>query len=304
MGVADLTQHMKADCIILFLEVDGHPLAYLELLLGETYMKKLLIAAAGIMALGLSAPAGAADLAARPYTKAPPMPIAEVYNWTGFYIGGHIGYGWEHTNSDSFTPAGALTSTTSDPSGVFGGGQIGYNWQFSPNWLLGVEADASGSDLHQTTTTCSATGCASAAHQLDDFGTVRGRLGYVINNALLYGTGGWAWGHSNTDRTVTCVVAGGGVCPGGPSPSPLTGAVSSASGMESGWVAGAGVEWMFAPHWTAKIEYQHMEFDNIVRDFAYAGFPTAARHTVSDSTVDTVRVGVNYIFGGPAISRY
>jgi opacity protein-like surface antigen len=74
--------------------------------------------------------------------------------------------------------------------------------------------------------------------------------------------------------------------------------------MESGWVAGAGVEWMFAPHWTAKIEYQHMEFDNIVRDFAYAGFPTAARHTVSDSTVDTVRVGVNYIFGGPAISRY
>ena len=268
-------------------------------------MKKLLIAAAGMMALALSAPAGAADMAAGPYTKAPPMPVAQVYNWTGFYIGGHVGYGWGHTNSNSFSTAGVLLdSTTSNPSGVFGGGQIGYNWQFSPNWLIGIEADGSVSDIHTTTTNCTATGCASGANKLDDFGTVRGRLGYVINSVLLYGTGGWAWSHSNTDRTVTCVVAGGGICPGGPSPSALTGAVSSASGTQNGWTAGAGVEWMFAPHWTAKVEYQHLQFDNVTRDFSYAGFPAASRHIVSDSHIDTVRVGVNYIFGGPALARY
>jgi|SRR5665213_236725 len=268
-------------------------------------MSKLLFAVAGTLALGLSVPVSAADLAARPYTKAPPMAAAEVYNWTGFYIGGHVGYGWGRSTTDTFSAAGALLDTTSnDPGGAFGGGQIGYNWQFSPNWLIGVEADGSVSDIRGTTTTCSATGCASGTGTTEDFGTVRGRLGYVINSVLLYGTGGWAWSESKTDRTVTCVVAGGGICPGGPSPSALTGAVASASGSQSGWVAGAGVEWMFAPHWTAKLEYQHMEFDNVARDLSYPGFPTAFRHNVSDSRIDTVRVGVNYIFGGPSVTRY
>jgi outer membrane immunogenic protein len=268
-------------------------------------MKKLLLAVAGSLALSLAAPANAADLAASPYTKAPPVAAAAVYNWTGFYVGGHVGYGWGNTTSDSFSAAGALLDTTgSDPSGVFGGGQIGYNWQFSPNWLIGVEADGSVSGLRGTSAACTATGCASGTTKTQDFGTVRGRLGYVINSVLLYGTGGWAWSESITDRTVTCVVAGGGVCPGGPSPSPLTGMVASASGSQSGWVAGAGVEWMFAPNWTAKLEYQHMEFDNVGRDFNYPGFATAFRHTVSDSRLDTVRVGVNYLFGGLPVTRY
>lgn len=258
-------------------------------------------------ALGLStAVASAADMA--PAYKAPPMaPVAAAYNWTGFYIGGHVGYGWGHNSSNSFSTAGVfLDSTAGDSSGVFGGGQIGYNWQFSPNWLIGIEADGSASDISGTTSGCTATGCASGAGKTDDFGTVRGRLGYVINNVLLYGTGGWAWSHSHTDRTITCVVAGGGVCPGGPSPSPLTGMVSSSSGNNSGWVAGAGVEWMFAPNWTAKVEYQHLEFDNLSRDYSYAGFPGASRHIVTDSHIDTIRVGVNYLFnfGGPVVARY
>jgi len=268
-------------------------------------MKKVLLAAAGVLLLGLSAPASAADLAARPYTKAPPM-AAPIYNWTGFYIGGHVGYGWGHANSDSFSAAGVLLdSTTGNSNGVFGGGQIGYNWQFSPNWVFGIEADGSVSDIKGTTAACSATGCASALGKTQDFGTVRGRIGYAINNVLLYGTGGWAWSESKTDRTITCVVAGGGICPGGPSPSPLTGAVASASGFNTnGWAAGAGVEWMFAPNWTAKVEYQHLQFDNVSRDFNYPGFAGAFRHIETDSHIDTVRVGVNYIFGGPMVARY
>jgi outer membrane immunogenic protein len=275
-----------------------------NLFFGEKLMNKILFAAAGLVALSLTVPASAADMAARPYTKAPPM-VAPVYNWTGFYIGGHVGYGWGHSSNDSFSAAGVLLdTTTSNSSGVFGGGQIGYNWQFSPNWLIGFEADGSVSDIHGTSVNCSATGCASAFGKTEDFGTVRGRLGYIINNVLLYGTGGWAWSHSNTDRTITCVVAGGGICPGGPSPSPLTGAVASASGNNSGWVAGAGVEWMFAPNWTAKVEYQHLQFDNISRDYNYPTSAAAFRHVESDSHIDTVRVGVNYIFGGPALARY
>jgi outer membrane immunogenic protein len=266
-------------------------------------MKKIIIGTCS--ALFFTGSSFAADMA----VKAPPMaaPVAAAYGWTGFYIGGNVGYGWSHGTTDTFDAAGVLIDTTThDRNGVFGGGQLGYNWQFSPNWLVGIEADVSASDIKGTTFACTATGCASGSTKVDDFGTVRARLGYVVNNFLLYGTGGWAWSHSNTDRTITCVVAGGGVCPGGPSPSPLTGMVASASGSQGGWVAGAGVEWLFAPNWTAKVEYQHLQFDNVGRDYNYTGFPTAFRHQVSDTGTDTVRVGVNYLFniGGPAVARY
>jgi outer membrane immunogenic protein len=90
------------------------------------------------------------------------------------------------------------------------------------------------------------------------------------------------------------------------SPSHLTGLAASASGNQNGWTAGAGVEWQFAPHWTAKVEYQHLQFDSVSRDFNYAGFPTAFRHFASNSGTDTVRVGVNYLFnaGGPVLAKY
>jgi outer membrane immunogenic protein len=264
-------------------------------------MKKIVLGA--VSALLFTSSSFAADLA----YKAPPMaaPIATAYSWTGFYIGGHVGYGWGHITSDAFSAAGVfLDNTTNNPTGAFGGGQIGYNWQVSPNWLIGVEADGSVSDIHGTSVNCTATGCGSGLTKTDDFGTVRGRIGYVVNNVLLYGTGGWAWSHSNTDRTITCVVGGGGVCPGGPSPSPLTGRIASASGNQNGWTAGAGVEWQFAPRWTAKVEYQHLQFDNVTRDFNYAGFPAAFRHFASNSSTDTVRFGVNYLFNFGGAANY
>lgn len=69
----------------------------------------------------------------------------------------------------------------------------------------------------------------------------------------------------------------------------------------------AGIEWAIAPHWTVKLEYQHIQIDNVVREFTYPGFPTAFRHNVSDTGTDTVRVGFNYLFnwgGGPVVARY
>ncbi|HEY5126523.1 MAG TPA: outer membrane beta-barrel protein [Bradyrhizobium sp.] len=266
-------------------------------------MKKIVLAAVAMV--GFVGQSFAADLPARMPMKAAPMAPA-AYNWNGFYLGANVGYGWDKISTDTFNSAGVfLENTKHDRSGVFGGGQIGYNWQFAPNWLLGIEADAEASDIKGSNAGCSATGCSSSNGKTDDFGTVRGRFGYVANNVLLYGTGGWAWSHSTTDRTVTCVVAGGGTCPGGPSPSPLTGMIASASGSESGWAAGAGIEWGFLPNWTAKVEYLHLQFDNVGRDFSYAGFPTAFRHVNSNSGLDTVRVGVNYLFNtGPIVARY
>jgi len=260
-------------------------------------MKKLLFA--GLAVICLSATARCADLSAMPLKA--PMAAPVGFNWGGAYIGAHIGWGWESHSTDSFserTP-GTLVfvdHTAFNSNGFFGGGQIGYNWLLTPNWLFGVEFDGSGSTASTNVTGCNPTGCASSSVNTDAFGTGRGRVGYVMDNLLLYGTGGWAWVDGHTDRTVTCVVAGGGVCPGGPSPSALTGMTASSSGFTNGWAAGGGLEWGFAPRWTAKIEYLHLQFDNIGRDFIYAGFPTAFRHNESSDNTDTVRIGVNFLF--------
>jgi outer membrane immunogenic protein len=271
-------------------------------LLAKTLPVALAAAASAIAAAGS---AFGADLGMP--TKAPIMAPVPTYNWNGFYIGGHVGYGWGHTSDNVFDPTGTLVNSVGfDSSGVFGGGQIGFNYMVTPNWVVGLEADISAADIRGSVSACAATGCSSANTKVDDFGTVRGRLGYAWNNVLFYGTGGWAWAHADATRQITCVVAGGGVCPGGPSPSVLTGQVSSTSGDESGWAAGAGIEWGFLPNWTARVEYLHLEFDGVGHDFTYS-IPAAFRHTVADTGVDTVRVGVNYLFNwrSPTISsRY
>lgn len=256
-------------------------------------MKKIILAT--VATLGFMSQSSAADLAARMPVKAAPM-VAPAYNWNGFYLGANVGYGWEKSNNDVFDNAGVFVqSTKGDTAGVFGGGQIGYNWQFAPNWLLGIEADAEASGIKGTNVFCSATGCSSSYGKTDDFGTVRGRFGYVANNVLLYGTGGWAWSHGSVDRTIT-------VAPNAPA---LVGMVANSSGNHSGWAAGAGIEWGFLPNWTVKAEYQHLQFDNVGRDFNYPGFPGAFRHVNANVGIDTVRVGVNYLFNtGPVIARY
>src|SRR4030095_12797037 len=106
------------------------------------------------IALGAALPAAAADLAARPYTKAPPM-IAAVYDWSGFYIGANGGWGSSRTCWDFVTPAGAFVAAEGchDASGGTVGGQVGYRWQ-SGTWVFGVEAqgnwaDFSGSNVSQ-----------------------------------------------------------------------------------------------------------------------------------------------------------
>jgi len=185
-------------------------------------MKKFLLASAALVALSAFAPATAADLAARPYTKAPPAPVA-VYNWTGFYLGAFGGYATENNDASN------------KMSGGFAGGTVGYNWQAS-NIVFGLEADGGWADVGASATT----GLVTISSRVDALGTVRGRLGVAVDRVLFYATGGYAW----IDNKLSA-----------------SGLVNlSDSKFHSGWTVGGGIEAFIAPQWSVKGEYLYRSF--------------------------------------------
>jgi outer membrane immunogenic protein len=242
--------------------------------------------------------AGARDLpGAEPVYRTYVNTPVPAYNWSGFYIGAHAGYGWQFLDVKTFDSTGVVANTINpDQRGWLGGGQVGYNWMVFDKMLVGIEADFAGAEISGTSANCASQVCALSNSNFNPVATVRGRLGYAWNTVLFYGTAGWAWSRSETTRTITCVVDGGGTCPGGPSPSALTGQTLTVSGTQSGWAAGAGIEWGFHPSWSARAEFLHLEFDDVPRDFTYPGFPAASRHIVSSYSTNLIRFGVNYLF--------
>jgi len=193
------------------------------------------------------------------------------------------------------------------------GGQIGINYEFPNQWVIGVEADGDLANIAGTSSACGTfatgvvSGCGSDSAALNDFGTVRGRLGYAWNNVLLYGTGGWAWGNVSGTHTTPCF---GTECPG--TSIPFKGGTASFSNSLSGWTAGAGVEWGFLPNWTLRVEYLHLEFDNVTTNYNEVIAPgingvkrPIAFANSSSGGVDLVRVGLNYLFNwGSAPSAF
>ncbi|MGY8704789.1 porin family protein [Bradyrhizobium sp. 18BD] len=222
-------------------------------------MKKIFLASACLLAL--TGAASAADLAARPYTKAP-VAVASVYNWTGFYLGIVGGGAWEDANSPRM-------------QGGFVGGTGGYNWQ-TGNVVFGVEADGSWADVNASATALGIT----VASKTDALGTVRGRIGYAVNNILFYGTGGYAW----IDNKISVSALG---------------VTLSDSKWHSGWTVGAGVEAFFAPQWSVKGEYLYRSLGS-ENYFSNLGVPLAS----GTLNFHTVQVGVNYHFGGPIVAKY
>lgn len=244
------------------------------------------------MALGLAAPASAADLAARPYTKAP-APVATIYDWSGFYIGINGGGGTSRKCWDFVTPAtGVLVGEgCHNATGGTVGGQVGYRWQ-STNWVFGFEGQGNWADF--TGDNISAVSGLRNQSTIDSFGLITGQIGYAWNNVLLYVKGGAA---VVGDRYRTYDVATG---------------LEFDRANETRWggTVGVGVEFGFAPNWSVGFEYDHIFLGHRTIDFTGSGNFVAAplgAFTASNRIGQDVDIGLirlNYRWGGPMIARY
>ena len=249
-----------------------------------------------LVALGLTALATSA-LAADLPVKAPPMaPPPPVLTWNGLYIGGNVGYAWGNWDGNLifdpgtgplagiFTPSGR----TIDATGWLAGGQIGFNYQVN-SLVFGLEADwqwtglkGSGSFITDDLQTNWA-----IKTQLDWFGTVRARFGFAVNNFLLYGTGGVAYGETKGAQVVSATAC----C--------FVSAVAAFHENHIGWTAGAGVEWMYSQNWSFKAEYLYVDLGSA--DYRFVGTTVVGTPHTTDSfpadlTFHIVRAGVNYRF--------
>jgi outer membrane immunogenic protein len=284
-------------------------------LIGEKIMRhaKFILGAAlvGFALAGVTA-ASAADLPVRTYTKAP-VYVDPGFNWSGFYIGGNVGYSWGRSNNSETisrlnTGVGLATGTNSNNvDGVIGGGQFGYNWQMS-NWLFGLETDIQGSgERGSSFFTCVA--CANdrsditstLTQKLDWFGTARARVGLLATpTLLLYGTGGFAYGEVKTGGSVSGIGLAG---------TALTTAFPGTSSTRAGWTAGAGVEGRIVGNWTWKLEYLYMDLGTVsagpIATNILVPVRTAGGISYSSHFTDNIlRVGVNYLFNGPVVAKY
>jgi outer membrane immunogenic protein len=252
-------------------------------------MKKFLLGTVALVAF--AAPAAAADLAARPYTKAAPM-IAAVYDWSGFYIGINGGWGSSHKCYTNTAVGGTvllpLAEGCHDATGGTVGGQFGYRWQ-AGNWVFGLEAQGNWADFSGSNPSLAFIGAANRS-RIDAFGLFTGQIGYAWNNALLYVKGGAA---VTDDKYEGLVISTGTV-------------LDRATETRWGGTVGAGVEYGFAPSWTAAIEYDHLFMGTKDNTFSSV-FPVTGLNSRTDSIkqdADLVTVRVNYRWGGPVIAKY
>ena len=250
-------------------------------------MKKLVIGAVGFAAAGISGAASAADLPVRTYTKAPPPAyVAAVYDWSGFYIGANGGWGGTHNSWGLQAPGGPFPEGGTNANGGTVGGQIGYRWQWGPV-VAGVEAQGNWASLTGRNTSQALLNTGFDNHSnLDAFGLFTGQVGYAWNNVLLYAKGGAAI----TDTKYKDLVTG-------------TSTVAATSGdTRWGGVVGAGLEYGFAPNWSAALEYDHLFMGNRT-DTLNGAASLFATDSISQN-VDLVTARVNYRFGAPNLTKY
>ncbi|WP_424362178.1 outer membrane protein [Methylocystis parvus] len=293
-----------------------------------------------------AAPAFAADLPSQKAPLLPPPPPPPM--WTGFYVGLNAGGTWSGSSAvntvgypgacsagvfgcpaNSFAYAGLATGATPAGTSAFiGGGQIGYNWQVYNQFVVGVEADIQGvassqaNGSYAVSAVDSATGATygsivNTARSLDYLGTVRGRLGWLATPTLLiYGTGGLAYGGVNASTTIGQAV----IAPPGLAGTILQSAGAGAlSDTRVGWAAGGGVEWMFWPNWSAKVEYLYYDLGSVSYGLSpmvartvflppFDIFGTSFATSSARFSGNIVRAGLNYHFNwgaaAPILAKY
>lgn len=263
-------------------------------------MKRVFAFTAGMSVLfGAAGLASAADMA----VKAPPMaPVVAVYNWTGCYVGVEGGGSWGRDRAISNGAnngvvngtAGAL-KTAGDLSGGLIGGTIGCNYQ-RDRWVFGIEGDGSWSGKTGSSNLVAPPFVATFREDVSQsyIATIRGRIGFaVIPTLLVYGTAGGAFADLRIhefDPTAAAGSAGG------------IGATETHS--FAGWTAGAGVEWGFAPSWSAKVEYLYMDLGS--KGFFQTTATGCCTFQSTHLTDNIVRAGINYRFnlGAPVVAKY
>jgi|SRR5579864_4894117 len=256
-------------------------------------MKKTLLGTVGLLALGFATSASAADLAARPYTKAPPAMIAAVYDWSGFYIGINGGGGsshkcWTNTNTLGVPTIPSVSEGCHDASGGMAGGQIGFRWQ-SANWVFGVEGQGDWADLKSSNASLFIPGATNQS-KIDALGLITGQVGYAWNNVLWYVKGGAAVTADKYNGFLT----GTGI------------AFDQASETRWGGAVGTGLEVGFAQNWSVGVEYDHLFMGSRSLNFTSTVAPagTSSRVDSIKQDVDMATVRVNYRWGGPVVAKY
>lgn len=263
-------------------------------------MKKLLLAAVGIVAL--SAPAFAADLPARTYSKAPMM-VEPAFTWTGFYVGGFVGGAWSNGNASVSDPClvgvacpvvgtfnGVPPTVFTPGSSFLGGGTIGYNWQTGAA-VFGLEAEGGYMRLRGSRVQNPLAGADTLASTTlgNGYAVFAGRLGWASDRALFYVKGGGVWTRATNGVVDTTVVT-----------------INSTTSHDSwGWAVGAGVEYALSNNWSIKGEYLYLGVDRTFTDQGVVLPGGAIDNVVShDPGIHTAKIGVNYRFGGPVVARY
>jgi opacity protein-like surface antigen len=254
-------------------------------------MKRLLRASA-ILAGAISSSAFAADMGPA-VTKAPAAALPIAYNWSGFYLGGHVGTALTTTNiADPFGTA--LFGDQIRSPGFIGGGQIGYNYQVG-RVVLGLEADISAAASDGTNTCFAVSGLTVSSNcrvRPELYETLTGRLGYTAGRTLLYGKGGAAWMQGTVDMFFNRNNFG---------PGNTTAVFTSSSDVHAaGWTVGAGIEYALTSAWSAKLEYDYLNFGghNVATPYV-AGNPSGltAPITSASEQVHMAKFGLNYRFG-------
>jgi outer membrane immunogenic protein len=255
-----------------------------------------ILSAASLLAIATSAVA--ADLGSA--YKAPLPPRAPSWSWTGFYIGGHGGAGWGTTETNA-NLGPALTGLLGTPvalslpiasqtaNGFLGGVQAGYNYQFGLG-VLGVEGDFTWADLKSNSPCLVVFNCSVDTKWTAD---ITARAGVVVDKALVYVKGGAAWAHTDygLNQSITLGAPLLGV------PAGTTATSSNVSDTRIGALFGTGVEYAFTPNWSAKIEYNFMDFGKQTYNFPLTTAGLTSIPAEIKQQTHIIKAGINYRFG-------
>ena len=248
--------------------------------------RRLAVVAPALLVLASADGAGAADMSPGP----------SLFDWSGYYFGGHLGVAAGTSAWTATQPGGAPSLSGSldlfqafngfNGSGSqFGGFTAGYNYMLPSRLVIGAEADVSFASTLAASQgfTAPAIGAATYSDTVELFGTVRGRVGYDVNHWLYYVTGGLAWTYDQFNRTQIGA---------NPATGAADGTFEAAFAGRIGWTAGAGVEAPVAGGWSLKAEYLYAQFGN-----ASVSFPQGGQTFTSGLSMQEVRLGLNYRLG-------